>query len=221
MNLMNVTDEELSRFSKEEFKAKIDRFKKKPGIGKLLLKEYGTGSASAGTIRALLNDAKRKSGFVPQIVIVDYLNIMCSTQIKLGGSVNTYTFVKKIAEELRELAFEYDVPIITATQVNRDGYDNSDIGMTETSESMGLVHTLDLFLAMILTDELHNLQQILMKQLKNRYRDERLDNKFILGLDKSRMKFYDAEVKAQRGLGSNAQQGPPGQKPKRDFSAFS
>lgn len=221
MNLMDCTDDDLLAMSREEFTKRIEKIRKRSGAGKLYFKEYGTGTVGVASIRALLNDAKRKKGFVPDVLYVDYLNIMISSRIKMGGSVNSYTYVKFIAEELRALAIEFGIPIITATQVNRDGYDNSDIGMTETSESMGLVHTLDLFLAMIQTEELQSLNQILFKQLKNRYRDENRDRKFIVGLDKSKMKLYDVESSAQKGLSKDEPVTPAKKATSRDFSLFS
>lgn len=219
MNLMNMTDEEVAGLSKEQYKARLDKARSRMKAGRLLFKEYPTSEVGVAHVRNLLTEAKRK-GFVPDVLYVDYLNIMKSTRIK--DRSNTYTYVKDIAEELRGLAVELNLPIITATQVNRDGYDNSDISMTNTSESMGLVHTLDLFLALIQTDELAHQNQILVKQLKNRYRDEKRDGKFIVGMDKSKMKMYDVEPAAQKGLTQDTAAPPPVRnQTKRDFSDFS
>ncbi len=198
MNMMDMTDDEVRALSKDQYRAKIEAIRKKTGNGKLFFKEYGAGSVTVAHIRALLNEAKRKQGFVPDVLYVDYLNIMNTDAVKKGE--NSYIKVKEIAQELRALAFEFDIPIVTATQVNRDGYENSDIDMTNTSESMGLVHTLDLFLAMMQPDDLASRNQILVKQLKNRYRDENRDRRFVLGLDKSKMRLYDVESDAQKGL---------------------
>jgi replicative DNA helicase len=219
MNLLDLSDEDIKGLSKEDFKARLDRAKKRmKGQGKLYFKEYPTSSVGVAHVRALLNEAKR-SGFVPDVLYVDYLNIMKSTRIK--DRSNTYAYVKDIAEELRGLSVEFNIPIVTATQVNRDGYDNSDIDMSNTSESMGLVHTLDLFLALIQTEDLASQNQILVKQLKNRYRDENQDRKFVVGMDKSRMRMYDVESSAQKGLSQDPKAAPRSSGPKRDFSTFS
>lgn len=228
MNLMGLTDDEVRAMSKEEYKAKLERVKARMKPGRLVFKEYPTSTVGVAHIRALLNEAKRKDGFVPDVLYVDYLNIMISTKVK--DRSNTYSLVKAIAEELRGLSVEFNIPIVTATQVNRDGYSASDFGMENTSESMGLVHTLDLFLALIQTEELAQQNQVLVKQLKNRYRDENRDKKFVIGMDKSKMKVYDVEASAQRGLNATDRPKPsggaqnlpkPGGGTKRDFSAFS
>ena len=228
MNLLDLSDQDIAGLSKEDYKARLDRaHKRMKGTGQLYFKEYPTSGVGVAHIRALLNEAKRKAGFVPDVLYVDYLNIMKSTRIK--DRSNTYAYVKDIAEELRGLSVEFNIPIITATQVNRGGYDNSDIDMSNTSESMGLVHTLDLFLALIQTEELANQNQILVKQLKNRYRDENQDRKFVVGMDKSRMRLYDVEASAQKGLSqmdgasqkSSDRLPVRGRLPKKDFSTFS
>lgn len=218
MNLMDMSDEDIFKLSKEEYRARLERVKSRMKPGKLVFREYPTSSVGVAHIRALLNDAKRKTGFVPDVLYVDYLNIMISTKVKDRG--NTYALVKAIAEELRGLAVEFNIPIVTATQVNRGGYDNSDFGMENTSESMGLVHTLDLFMALIQTEELASQNQVLVKQLKNRYRDENRDRRFVVGMDKSRMRVYDVEATAQKGLNKDP---PPkrGPEKKAGFKDFS
>lgn len=220
MNLFDMSDEDIFKLSKQEYKARLDRARSRMKPGKLIFREYPTSTVGVAHIRALLNDAKRKTGFVPDILYVDYLNIMISTKVK--DRSNTYALVKTIAEELRGLAVEFNIPIVTATQVNRGGYDNSDFGMENTSESMGLVHTLDLFLALIQTEDLASQNQVLVKQLKNRYRDENRERRFVVGMDKSRMRVYDVDSSAQKGLNNDvikpkSQDGPKSVK-RKDFT---
>lgn len=198
-NRMNVTMDDLEIMPKDIFLKKIDNIKKK-GVGRLIVKEYPTSSAGAGHFRHLLNELKLKKNFVPDIVYIDYINICSSSRMKMGGSVNSYTYIKSIAEELRALAVEYNIPIVSATQSNRDGYESSDMDLTNTSESMGLVHTVDLMIALISTEELENLGQIMIKQLKNRYSDLNNHRRFVVGIDRSRMKLYDVDAKAQEDV---------------------
>ena len=198
-NLLNLTMDELKVIDKDIFEGRIDKLKKKTQ-GKLIVKEYPTASAHAGHFRALLEELKLKREFVPDIVFIDYLNICSSQRMKAGANVNSYTFVKAIAEELRGLAVEYNVPIVSATQTTRSGYANSDPGLEDTSESFGLPATADFMFALVSSEELENLNQIIVKQLKNRYNDPNYYKRFVVGIDRSKMKLYDVEASAQEGL---------------------
>ena len=198
-NLLNLTMDELKVVDKDIFESRIDKIKKKTQ-GKLIVKEYPTASAHAGHFRALLEELKLKREFVPDIVFIDYLNICSSQRMKAGANVNSYTFVKAIAEELRGLAVEYNVPIVSATQTTRSGYANSDPGLEDTSESFGLPATADFMFALVSSEELENLNQIIVKQLKNRYNDPNYYKRFVVGIDRSKMKLYDVEASAQEGL---------------------
>ena len=198
-NLLNLTMDELKVVDKDIFETRIDKLKKKTQ-GKLIVKEYPTASAHAGHFRALLEELKLKREFVPDIVFIDYLNICSSQRMKAGANVNSYTFVKAIAEELRGLAVEYNVPIVSATQTTRSGYGSSDPGLEDTSESFGLPATADFMFALVSSEELENLNQIIVKQLKNRYNDPNYYKRFVVGIDRSKMKLYDVEASAQEGL---------------------
>lgn len=199
-NLMDLPIQQLETIPKNVFDSKIQKIAQ-ASIGKLIIKEYPTGSANAGHFRALLNELQLKKNFAPDMVYIDYLNICASSRMKgLGGSINSYSYVKAIAEELRGLAVEYNVPIMSATQTTRSGYSNSDVGLEDTSESFGLPATADLMFALISTEELQDLDQILVKQLKNRYNDPTKYRKFIIGVDRARMKLYDVEQSAQTGI---------------------
>lgn len=198
-NLLNLTMDELKVVDKDIFESRIDKLKKKTQ-GKLIVKEYPTASAHAGHFRALLEELKLKREFTPDIVFIDYLNICSSQRMKAGANVNSYTFVKAIAEELRGLAVEYNVPIVSATQTTRSGFANSDPGLEDTSESFGLPATADFMFALVSSEELENLNQIIVKQLKNRYNDPNYYKRFVIGIDRSKMKLYDVEASAQEGL---------------------
>lgn len=191
-NLMDVPLNELETYPKQTFDTKIDRIRKKTQ-GKLVIKEYPTASVGAGHFRHLLNELKLKKKFSPDIIFIDYLNLCISSRMKMGGSVNTYTYVKAIAEELRGLAVENNLPIFTATQTNRTGFTSSDVGLEDTSESFGLPATADFMVAAISSEELEGMNQIMVKQLKNRYGDPALHRRFVVGVDRSRMKLYNAE----------------------------
>jgi hypothetical protein len=195
-NLMNVTLDELTILPKDAYDKKIERIKSKT-TGRVVVKEYPTASAGVNHFRHLLNELKIKRNFVPDIIYVDYLNICMSARIKYGASVNSYTYVKAIAEELRGLAVEFNVPIVSATQTTRAGFSSSDVGLEDTSESFGLPATADFMFAIISTEELEQLNQFQVKQLKNRYSDPGLYRRFIIGVDKSKMKLYDVEQEAQ------------------------
>lgn len=207
-NLMNISMPELRTIDRETFNKRLTRIAKKTQ-GKLIIKEYPTASAHAGHFRTLIQELKMKKDFTPDIIIVDYLNICSSARMKLGSSVNSYTYIKSIAEELRGLAVEHDVPLLTATQTTRGGFNNSDVDLNDTSESFGLPATADLMLAIIRSDELDELNQIMIKQLKNRYADPSLYKRFVVGVDRSMMKLYDAEDSAQEGLADSGQDKEP------------
>jgi len=198
-NLLNVAVDELEMLPKQTYDAKINKVKEKTQ-GKLIVKEYPTACAGSANFRHLLNELKIKRNFEPDIIYIDYLNICLSSRIKHGANVNSYTLVKAIAEELRGLAVEYDVPIVSATQTTRGGYSNSDVGLEDTSESFGLPATADFMFALISSEELESLSQIMVKQLKNRYNDPGNNRRFIIGIDRSKMRLYDVDQSAQEGL---------------------
>ena len=198
-NLLNVDIDSLLDLPRPMYEKKIDRVKNKT-FGKLIIKEYPTAAAHVGHFRHLMNELKLKKGFVPDIIYIDYLNICASSRVKAGGSVNSYTLVKAIAEEMRGLAVEFNLPIVSATQTTRSGYASSDVDLTDTSESFGLPATADFMIALISTEELQDLDQIMVKQLKNRYGDPSYNKRFVVGVDRSKMKLYDAEDTAQDGI---------------------
>lgn len=198
-NMMNIPVIDLANLPQQIFTNRMDRIKEKTN-GKLIIKEYPTAGAHAGHFRSLLNELEMKKSFKPDIIYIDYLNICASSRYKASSSVNSYTLVKSIAEELRGMAVEYDLPIVSATQVTRSGYNNSDVEMTDTSESMGIVHTVDLFLAIIATEELDANGQIMFKQLKNRFGDPNTFKRFLVGIDRSKMKLYDLDIKMQKDI---------------------
>jgi len=198
-NLLNVPIKELPDIPKSMYDQKIDKLRAKTP-GKLIIKEYPTASAGAGHFRHLLNELKLKRNFLPDIIYIDYLNICTSTRMKYGANVNSYTLIKAIAEELRGLAVEKNVPIISATQTTRSGYTNSDPGLEDTSESFGLPATADFMFALITTEEMEALDQIMVKQLKNRYNDPTMHKRFVIGVDRSKMRLYDVEQTAQEDI---------------------
>lgn len=198
-NLLDVTVDELEELPRDSFMKKIKRLKEKV-VGKLVVKEFPTASAHAGHFRHLLNELRIKKNFVPDVVYIDYLNICASSRMKMGASVNSYTYVKSIAEELRGLAVEFNVPIVSATQTTRGGYDNSDVGLTDTSESFGLPATADIMFALINTEELEALGQLMVKQLKNRYNDLGRKKRFVVGVDRAKFRLFNVEQGAQEGL---------------------
>jgi replicative DNA helicase len=195
-NMLNIKLDDLHIIPKEDYIRRFEALQSKTR-GKLIIKEYPTASASAMHFRSLLNELQLKKNFKPKIIFIDYLNICSSSRIKQGGSVNSYTYIKSIAEELRGLAVEFNVPIVSATQTTRSGYSNSDVGLEDTSESFGLPATADFMFALITTEELQQLNQIMVKQLKNRYNDPSMNKKFVIGVDRSKMKLFDAEDSAQ------------------------
>ena len=192
-NLLNVPIDQLENMSKDMFTRKVNNLAKKTN-GKLIIKEYTTGSAHSGHFRALLNELKLKRQFVPDMIFLDYLNICSSSRMKgMGGSINSYTYIKAIAEELRGLAVEFNVPVFSATQTTRSGFSNSDVGLEDTSESFGLPATADLMFALISTEELEKLGQFMVKQLKNRYNDPTMHKRFVIGVDRSKMRLFDVK----------------------------
>jgi len=207
-NLLNLTMDELKVIDKDIYESRISKITKKTQ-GKLIVKEYPTAGAHAGHFRALLEELKLKREFIPDIIFIDYLNICASQRMKQGGSVNSYTYVKAIAEELRGLAVEFNVPIVSATQTTRSGYTNSDPGLEDTSESFGLPATADFMFALVSNEELEALNQIIVKQLKNRYNDPSYFKRFVVGIDRSKMKLYDVEASAQVGLADSGQDDGP------------
>lgn len=203
-NLLNVEVNSIKKLSKKEYDEKFALLKTR-AHGKLIIKEYPTASVSTLHFRALLNELALKKSFRPQLIFIDYLNICCSSRIKMGGNVNTYTYIKAIAEELRGLAVEFRVPVISATQTTRAGLDSSDLEMSDTSESVGLPATADFMAAIITTDELNTLNQYMVKVLKNRYMDKSVNRKFVVGLDRAKMRLYDVAASAQTNLSQSGQ----------------
>ena len=221
-NLLNVNIQDLAQLPKMMFENKVNRIAKKTQ-GKLIVKEYPTASAHVGHFRALLNDLALKKSFKPDIVFVDYLNICASSRYKGSANINSYTLVKSIAEELRGLAVEAEVPIVSATQTTRSGYGSSDVDLTDTSESFGLPATADLMFALISTEELEQLGQIMVKQLKNRYNDLSVFKRFVVGIDRAKMRLYDCEQTAQEDIldsGQEEEYNYEEKKPKKSFDGF-
>jgi len=203
-NLLNVQLDDLEKLSRDMYDKKIANAASKAN-GKLIIKEYPTASASAQHFRNLLNELRLKKSFVPHIIYIDYLNICSSSRIKSGSNVNSYTLIKSIAEELRGLAVEFNVPIVSATQTTRSGYGNSDVELTDTSESFGLPATADFMFALISTEQMEALGQIMVKQLKNRYNDPTSNKRFVLGVDRAKMRLYDVEQSAQMDIADSGQ----------------
>ena len=198
-NLLSVDIQQLDQLPKMMFDSKVNKIAKKTQ-GSLIVKEYPTASASVGHFRALLNDLALKKAFKPDIIFIDYLNICASSRYSKLGNVNSYSYIKAIAEELRGLAVEANVPIVSATQTTRSGYGSSDVDLTDTSESFGLPATADLMFALISTEELEEINQIMVKQLKNRYNDPTLNKRFVVGIDRAKMRLYDVEQSAQNDI---------------------
>ena len=192
-NLLDVNIQDIEDLSKDNFMDRVGNLRAKT-TGKLIVKEYPTGQANASHFRALLNDLKLKKRFEPDIIYIDYLNICASARLKnMGGAINSYTYVKAIAEEIRGLGVEFDLPVVSATQTTRTGYANSDPGLEDTSESFGLPATADLMIALISSEELEAEGKILVKQLKNRYNDLNTHKRFVVGVDRSKMRLFDTE----------------------------
>jgi replicative DNA helicase len=204
-NLLNINIKDIADLPKQMFDTKVNNIAKKTQ-GTFIIKEYPTASAHVGHFKSLLNELSLKKSFRPDIIFIDYLNICASSRYKSNFSVNSYSYVKAIAEELRGLAVEFNVPIVSATQTTRSGYGNSDVELTDTSESFGLPATADLMFALISTEELEQLGQIMVKQLKNRYNDPTINKRFIVGIDRAKMRLYDCEQKAQDDILDSGQE---------------
>ena len=220
-NLLNVPIQDLSELPKSTFENKVTKLAAKTQ-GSLIIKEYPTASAHSGHFKALLNELALKKSFRPDIIFIDYLNICASSRYKSGMSVNSYSYIKAIAEELRGLAVETEVPIVSATQTTRSGYGSSDVDLTDTSESFGLPATADLMFALISTEELEQVGQIMVKQLKNRYNDPTVNKRFIVGIDRAKMRLYDCEQTAQDNILDSGQEEEYNyeDKPKKSFDGF-
>jgi len=221
-NLLNTPIQSLVDLPRQMFENKVTNLSKKTQ-GTLIIKEYPTASAHSGHFKALLNELALKKSFRPDIIFIDYLNICASSRYKSNLSVNSYSYIKAIAEELRGLAVEFNVPIVSATQTTRSGYGNSDVELTDTSESFGLPATADLMFALISTEELEQLGQIMVKQLKNRYNDPTIYKRFIVGIDRAKMRLYDCEQSAQKDIldsGQDDEYNDEDKKPKKSFEGF-
>ena len=221
-NLLNVNIQEISDLPKVMFENKVNNLAKKTQ-GTLIIKEYPTASAHSGHFKALLNELALKKSFRPDIIFIDYLNICASSRYRGNSTVNSYSYIKAIAEELRGLAVEASVPIVSATQTTRSGYGSSDVELTDTSESFGLPATADLMFALISTEELEQLGQIMVKQLKNRYNDPTIHKRFIVGIDRAKMRLYDCEQSAQDDVldkGKEEEYDFEERKPKKSFEGF-
>ena len=204
-NLLDVSIQNLNDLPKKTFEKKVINISKKTQ-GQLIIKEYPTASAHAGHFKTLLNELALKKSFKPDIIFIDYLNICASSRYRAGSNVNSYSYIKAIAEELRGLAVETNVPVVSATQTTRSGYGSSDVDLTDTSESFGLPATADLMFALISTEELEGLNQLMVKQLKNRYNDPTIFKRFVIGVDRAKMRLYDCEQKAQEDILDNGQE---------------
>jgi len=214
-NLLNVKLDDLSNLPKDMYDRKISRLKESIK-GKLIIEEYPTASASTIHFRNLLNDLALKKNFKPDIIFIDYLNICASARLKHGANVNSYSYIKAIAEELRGLAVEFGVPVVSATQTTRSGYTNTDPGLEDTSESFGLPATADMMFALVTSEELESLGQIMVKQLKNRYNDPTLNKRFAIGIDRAKMKLFDIEQGAQQKIADSGQESYEHQRSSKD-----
>jgi replicative DNA helicase len=220
-NLLNVNIQDITDLPKQMFDSKVTNLAQKTQ-GTLIIKEYPTASAHSGHFKGLLNELALKKSFKPDIIFIDYLNICASSRYRAGSNVNSYSYIKAIAEELRGLAVEANLPIVSATQTTRSGFASSDVDLTDTSESFGLPATADLMFALISTEELEGLNQIMVKQLKNRYNDPTVNKRFIVGIDRAKMRLYDCEQNAQQDVIDNGQEEEynPEEKPKKSFNDF-
>ena len=226
-NMLDVAVDDLHALPKDLYDRKINNLRTTTK-GKLIVKEYPTASANVNHFRSLLNELNLKRSFVPDIIFVDYINICSSSRIRTGANVNSYTYIKSIAEELRGLAVEHKIPVVSATQTTRSGYSNTDVGLEDTSESFGLPATADLMFAIISTEQMEEVGQIMVKQLKNRYNDPTVNKKFVVGIDRAKMRLYDVDQSAQDELVDNGQEDDTpsfdvatgGKFKKRDFTGF-
>ena len=219
-NLLNVNIQDITDLPKQMFDSKVNNIAQKTQ-GTLIIKEYPTASAHSGHFRSLLNELALKKSFKPDIIFIDYLNICASSRYRQNPSVNSYSYIKAIAEELRGLAVETNLPIVSATQTTRSGFASSDVDLTDTSESFGLPATADLMFALISTEELEGLNQIMVKQLKNRYNDPTIFKRFVVGIDRAKMRLYDCEQSAQEDIvDSGQEENTFKERPKKSFSEF-
>ena len=221
-NLLNVPIQDITDLPKVMFDSKVTNLAQKTQ-GTLIIKEYPTASAHSGHFKGLLNELALKKSFKPDIIFIDYLNICASSRYRAGSNVNSYSYIKAIAEELRGLAVEANLPIVSATQTTRSGFASSDVDLTDTSESFGLPATADLMFALISTEELEGLNQIMVKQLKNRYNDPTVNKRFIVGIDRAKMRLYDCEQKAQEDIldsGKEEEYNNEEKTPKKSFAGF-
>jgi len=221
-NLLNVNIQDITDLPRKTFETKVTKLSQKTQ-GTLIIKEYPTASAHSGHFKSLLQELALKKSFKPDIIFIDYLNICASSRYKAGSNVNSYSFIKAIAEELRGLAVETNLPIVSATQTTRSGYGSSDVDLTDTSESFGLPATADLMFALISTEELEGLNQIMVKQLKNRYNDPTIFKRFVVGIDRAKMRLYDCEQSAQDDIvdsGQEEEYNNEEKKPKKSFEGF-
>jgi len=222
-NLLNVNIQEITDLPKPIFESKVTNLAKKTQ-GSLIIKEYPTASAHSGHFKALLNELALKKSFKPDIIFIDYLNICASSRYRAGSNVNSYSYIKAIAEELRGLAVEANVPIFSATQTTRSGFASSDVDLTDTSESFGLPATADLMFALISTEDLEGLNQLMVKQLKNRYNDPTIFKRFVVGVDRAKMRLYDCEQQAQEDILDNKKEEEYNEEekkiPKKSFAEF-
>ena len=221
-NLLNVNIQDITDLPKPMFEKKVNSIAKKTQ-GTLIIKEYPTASAHSGHFKSLLNELALKKSFRPDIIFIDYLNICASSRYAKTANVNSYSYIKAIAEELRGLAVEANLPIVSATQTTRSGYGSSDVDLTDTSESFGLPATADLMFALISTEELEGLNQIMVKQLKNRYNDPTVFKRFVVGVDRAKMRLYDCEQKAQDDIldnGTEDEYNKENKPPKKSFAEF-
>ena len=221
-NLLNVNIQDIVDLPKPMFDTKVNNLAKKTQ-GTLIIKEYPTASAHSGHFKALLQELALKKSFKPDIIFIDYLNICASSRYRGNSTVNSYSYIKSIAEELRGLAVEANLPIVSATQTTRSGFASSDVDLTDTSESFGLPATADLMFALISGEELEGLNQIMVKQLKNRYNDPTMNKRFVVGIDRAKMRLYDCEQSAQDDIVDNGMEeeyNHEEKKPKKSFDGF-
>ena len=204
-NLLNINIQEITDLPHQMYEGKVTSLAQKTQ-GSLIIKEYPTASAHSGHFKGLLNELALKKSFRPDIIFIDYLNICASSRYRANSNVNSYSYIKAIAEELRGLAVETNVPIVSATQTTRSGFASSDVDLTDTSESFGLPATADLMFALISTEELEGLNQIMVKQLKNRYNDPTINKRFVVGIDRAKMRLYDCEQSAQEDIVDSGQE---------------
>jgi hypothetical protein len=219
-NLLNIAIQDITDLPKQMYETKVTNLAQKTQ-GQLIIKEYPTASAHSGHFKSLLNELALKKSFRPDIIFIDYLNICASSRYRGNANVNSYSYIKAIAEELRGLAVEANVPIVSATQTTRSGFASSDVDLTDTSESFGLPATADLMFALISTEELESLNQILVKQLKNRYNDPTMNKRFVVGIDRAKMRLYDCEQTAQDDIVDSGQEEEYTDKETRAKKSFS